>query len=79
MCGVRCAVCGVGPRLASGRRVQEKPAQRGLITLDCVLRKGTQSNWRGKQARICVLCDASSSHTAWRESKVCTSPAPALL
>ena len=29
-----------------------------LITLDCVLRKGTQSNWRGKQARICLLCDA---------------------
>ena len=30
-----------------------------LITLDYVLRKGTQSNWRGKQARICcVLCDA---------------------
>jgi hypothetical protein len=39
-----------------------------LITLDYVLRKGTQSNWSGKQARICVLCDASSSHTARRES-----------
>jgi hypothetical protein len=50
-----------------------------LITLDYVLRKGTQSNWSGKQARICVLCDASSSHTARRESKACTSPAPALL
>ena len=29
-----------------------------LITLDYVLRKGTQSNGSGKQARICVLCDA---------------------
>ena len=29
-----------------------------MITRDCVLRKGAQSNWRGKQARICVLCDA---------------------
>ena len=29
-----------------------------LITLDYVLRKGAQSNWSGKQARICVLCDA---------------------
>ena len=26
----------------------------GLITLDCVLRKGTHSDWSGKQARICV-------------------------
>ena len=26
--------------------------------------KGTQSNWREKQARICVLCDAFCSHTA---------------
>ena len=29
-----------------------------VVTLDCVLRKGAQSNWSGKQARICVLCDA---------------------
>ena len=36
----------------------------GLITLDYVLRKGTQSNGSGKQARICVLCDAFCSHTA---------------
>jgi len=50
-----------------------------LIALDYVLRKGTQSNWSGKQARICVLCDANSPHTARRESKACTSPAPALL
>ena len=35
-----------------------------LITFDCVLRKGTQSNWREKQARIYVLCDAFCSHTA---------------
>ena len=35
-----------------------------MITLDCVLRKGTQSNWSGKQARICVLCDAFCSNTA---------------
>ena len=35
-----------------------------LIALDCVLRKGAQSNWSGKQARICVLCDAFCSHTA---------------
>ena len=35
-----------------------------MITLDCVLRKGAQSNWREKQARICVLCDAFCSHTA---------------
>ena len=26
-----------------------------------------------------MLCDANSSHTARRESKACTSPAPALL
>ena len=32
-----------------------------MITLDYVLRKGTQSNWSGKQARICVLCDAFCS------------------
>ena len=32
-----------------------------IITLDCVLRKGAQSNWREKQARICVLCDAFCS------------------
>ena len=40
------------------------PAHACLITLDYVLRKGTQSNGRGKQARICVLCDAFCSHTA---------------
>ena len=34
------------------------------ITLDCVLRKGNQSNWPEKQARIWVLCDAFCSHTA---------------
>ena len=33
-----------------------------LIALDYVLRKGTQSNWREKQARICVLCDAFCLH-----------------
>ena len=37
---------------------------RGLITLDYVLRKGTQCNWRERQARVCVLCDAFYSHTA---------------
>ena len=50
-----------------------------LIALDYVLRKGTQSNGSGKQARNCALSDASSPHTARRESKACTSPAPALL
>ena len=35
-----------------------------MITLDYVLRKGTQSNWSGMQAMICVLCDAFCSHTA---------------
>ena len=32
-----------------------------LITFDCVLRKGTQSNWSEKQARICVACCAMRS------------------
>ena len=31
----------------------------GTVTLDYVLRKGTQSNWRGKQVRVCGLCDAN--------------------
>ena len=39
------------------------------ITLDCVLRKGNQSNWSEKQARICVLCDAFCSHTALPRAK----------
>ena len=30
------------------------PLDSALIALDCVLRKGAQSNWPGKQARICV-------------------------
>ena len=41
---------------AAGARAKSKWAN--LITLDYVLRKGAQSNWSGKQARICVLCDA---------------------
>ena len=39
-------------------------AKIGLIAFDYVLRKGTQSNWSEKQARICVLCDEVYSHTA---------------
>ena len=34
-----------------------------------VLRKGAQSNWGEKQARICVLCDAFCSHTALPRAK----------
>ena len=46
-----------------------------LITLDYVLRKGTQSNWSGKQARICVLCDAfCPTHSAATSQR--RAPAP---
>ena len=37
-----------------------------MITVDYVLKKGTQSN---KQARICVLCGAFCSHTALPRAK----------
>ena len=47
-----------------------------LITLDCVLRKGTQSNWRGKQARICVLCDAFCPTHSATTSQRQHAPAP---
>ena len=37
---------------------RRRDATSRLIKLDYISRKGTQSNWREKQARICVLCDA---------------------
>jgi len=47
------------------RLITSEPLARfHLITLDYVLRKGTQSDWWEKHARICVLCDAFCSHTA---------------
>ena len=42
-----------------------------MITLDYVLRKGAQSNWPGKQARICVLCDAFYPSAAKANHRPC--------
>ena len=65
----------------ANRDLREQLQHQRLITLDYILGKGAQSNWRGKQARICVLscCAMRSAHTQrCQEPKACTSPATAL-